>query len=69
MEKISWTDCEKYEEVLLGVKEEIDIVHTVQREKAKWNGHISRRNCLMKYVIIEITEEKNIRDEKTRKKK
>jgi hypothetical protein len=58
MEKISWTDCEKYEEVLRGVEEEINILHTVKRRKANWIGHISRWYCLMKYVTKEITEER-----------
>jgi len=57
MDKISWTDCEKYEEVLRAAKEEINILRMVKRRKANWTGHISRRNCLMKYVIKEITEE------------
>jgi hypothetical protein len=51
MKKISWIDCEKYDEVLRGVKEEIYILYTVKRTKDNWIGHISRRNCLMKYVI------------------
>jgi hypothetical protein len=31
MQKISWTDCVKYEEVLHGVKEERNIVQTIKR--------------------------------------
>ena len=34
MEKISWTDRVKNEEVLLRAKEERNILHTVQRRKA-----------------------------------
>jgi hypothetical protein len=49
MEKISWT--ERNEEVLHRVKEERNIVHTIQRKKANWIGHILRRNCLLKHVI------------------
>jgi hypothetical protein len=39
------------EEVLHRVKEERNIVHTMQRRKANWIGHILRRNCLLKHVI------------------
>jgi hypothetical protein len=51
MEKISWTDRVRNEEVLLRVKIERNILHTVNRRKANWNGHILRRNCLLKQVI------------------
>jgi hypothetical protein len=37
--------------VLHRVKEERNILHTVKRRKAKWIGHILRRNCLVKHVI------------------
>jgi hypothetical protein len=51
MEKISWTDRVRNEEVLRRVKEERNIVHAVKRRKANWIGHILRRNCLLKHVI------------------
>jgi hypothetical protein len=51
MEKISWTDRVRNEEVLHRVKEERDIVHTVKRRKANWIGHILRTKCLLKHVI------------------
>jgi hypothetical protein len=51
MEKISWTDLERNEEVLHRVKEERNIVHTIKRRKANWIGHILLRNCLLKQVI------------------
>jgi hypothetical protein len=51
MEKISWTDRVRNEEVLHRVKEERNIVDTVKRRKAKWIGHILCRNCLLKHVI------------------
>jgi hypothetical protein len=51
MEKISWTDRVRNEEVLHRVKEERNVVHTIKRRKAKWIGHILRRNCLLKPVI------------------
>jgi hypothetical protein len=51
MEKFSWTDRVRNEEVLHRVKEERNILHTVKRRKANWVGHILRRNCLLKRVI------------------
>jgi hypothetical protein len=51
MEKISWTDRVRNEEVLHRVKEERNIVHTIKIRKANWIGHILRRNCLLKHVI------------------
>jgi len=39
------------EEILHRVKEEGNSLHTVRRRKANWNGHILRRNCLLKHVI------------------
>jgi hypothetical protein len=51
MEKISWTDRVRNEEVLHRVKEERNNLHTIKRTKANWIGHILRRNCLLKHVI------------------
>jgi hypothetical protein len=51
MEKIIWTDRVRNEEVLHGVKEERNIVHTIKRRKGNWIGHILRRKCLLKRVI------------------
>jgi hypothetical protein len=51
MEKTSWTDRVRNEEVLHRVKEERNVLHTVKRRKANWIGHILRRNCLLKLVI------------------
>ncbi|PNF25852.1 hypothetical protein B7P43_G11131 [Cryptotermes secundus] len=42
MEKISWTDYVRNEEVLIRVSEQ---------RKANWIGHVLRRNCLLKEVI------------------
>jgi hypothetical protein len=50
MEKISWTDRVRNEEVLHRVKER-NIVHTIKRRKANWIGDILRRNCVLKHVI------------------
>jgi len=51
MEKISWTDHVRNEEVLLRVNEQKNILHEVRKRKANWIGHILRRNCLLKQVI------------------
>jgi len=39
------------EEVLLGVKEEKNILQSIKRSKANWFGRILRRNCLLKQFI------------------
>jgi len=51
MEKISWTNHVRNEEVLLRVNEQRNILHEVRKRKANWIGHILRRNCLLKQVI------------------
>jgi hypothetical protein len=51
MEKISWTDHVRNEDVLLGVKEQRNILHVTRKRKANWIGHILRRNCLLQRVI------------------
>jgi len=51
MEKISWTDHVRNEEVLLRVNEQRNILHEIRKQKANWIGHILRRNCLLKQVI------------------
>jgi hypothetical protein len=63
MEKISWTDHVKNEDVLLRVKEQRNISHEIRKRKANWIGHILRRNCLLQRVTegklqgrIEVTE-------------
>jgi replicative superfamily II helicase len=48
MEKISWTNHVRNEEVLQRVKEEKNILQTITRRKANWIGHILHRNCLLK---------------------
>ena len=47
MEKISWADHVRNEEVLLRVKEQRNILHEISKRKANWIGHILRRNCLL----------------------
>ena len=71
MEKISWTDRVRNEEVLLRVKEQRNILHEIIKVKANWIGHILRRNCLLQRVIegkikggIEVTERRGRRRRK-----
>ena len=56
MEKMSWTDRVKNEEVLHRVKEERNILLTMKRTEVKWIGHILRKNCLLKHVVEEKIE-------------
>jgi hypothetical protein len=65
MEKISWTDRVRNEEVLHRVKEERNVLHAVKWRKANWIGHILR---LLKYIIerkleggVAVTERKGRR--------
>jgi len=51
MEKVSWTDRVRNEEVLLRVKEQRNILHEIRKGKANWIGHILRRNFLLQRVI------------------
>jgi hypothetical protein len=38
------------EEILLGVKEQRNILHEISKPKANWIGHILRRSCLLRQV-------------------
>ena len=51
MEKISWTEDVRNEEVLLRVKEQRNILHETSKGKPNWIGHILRKNCLLQQVI------------------
>ena len=53
MEKISWTDHVRNEEVLLTVNEQRNTLHDISKRKANWIGHILCRNCLLRRVIEE----------------
>jgi hypothetical protein len=48
VEKISWTDLVRNEEVLHRVKGEMSILYTTKRRKVNWIGYVLRRNCLLK---------------------
>ena len=71
MEKISWTDHVRNEEVLLRVKEQRNILYEIRKQKANCIGHILRRNCLLQQVIegkikgqIEVTRRRGRRRKK-----
>jgi len=68
MEKISWTDHVRNEEVLLRVKEQRDILPEISKWKANWIGHILRRNCLLQRVIEGKIKGGDRSDRKTKKK-
>jgi hypothetical protein len=51
MEKISWTDHVRNEEVFLRVKEQRNIFHEIRKRNANWIGHILCRNCLLRQGI------------------
>jgi len=50
MEKISWTDHVRNEEVLLRVNEQRNTLNEIRKQNANWIGHILRRNCLLQQV-------------------
>jgi hypothetical protein len=68
MEKISWTDHVRNEEVLLRVNEQRNILHEIRKRKANWIGHNLRRNCLLQRVIEGKIQWGDRSDRKTRKK-
>jgi hypothetical protein len=51
MEKSSWTDDLRNEDVLLRVKEQRNILHEISKRLVNWIGHILRRNCLLRQGI------------------
>ena len=53
MEKISWTDHVRNEDVLLRVKEQRNILHEIRKRKANWISHILRKNCLLQRLLKE----------------
>ena len=68
MEKISWTDHVRNEEVLLRASKQRNILQEIRRRKANWIGHILRRNCLLKQVIEGKIKGGDESGKKTRKK-
>ena len=68
MEKISWIDHVRNEEVLLRANEQRNILHEIRKRNANWIGHILRRNCLLRRVI-EGKIKGGIRSDRKRRKK
>ena len=71
MEKVSWTEHVRNEEVLLRVNKKRTILHEIRKRKANWIGHILRRNCFLQQVIevkiegqIEVTRRRGRRRKK-----
>jgi hypothetical protein len=50
MGKINRTDRLR-NDVLNRIKQEVNILHTIQKRKPNWVGHILRRNCFLKHLI------------------
>ena len=69
MEKISWTDHVRNEEVLLRVNEQRNILHEIRKRKANWIGHILRRNCLLQVVEGKIKEQIEVTRSRGRRRK
>ena len=51
MEKISWTDRVRNEEVLHTVKEDRNILHALKRRKANWIRYIFCGNCVLEHKL------------------
>jgi len=52
MEKMIQSDRLRNEDVLHKIKEEGNILPTVKRRQANWIGHVLRKNCLLKHVVV-----------------
>jgi hypothetical protein len=50
LEKIRWSDCVRNAEVLHRIKEERNILNTVNRRKVNWVSHVLCRNCFLKRI-------------------
>ena len=48
--EICWTDRVKNKKLLHRVNDK-NMLHTIERKKAKWIGYVLRRECLLKHVI------------------
>jgi hypothetical protein len=51
LEKISWADRLRNEEVLQKIKEERNMLQTIKRRKANSIGLSCVKNCLLKHVM------------------
>jgi hypothetical protein len=50
-EKNVWTDLVRSDEVFCRVKEQRNIVHTINRREADCTDYILRMKCILKHVI------------------
>ena len=53
MEKISWTDHVRNEEVLLRVKEQRNILPEISKREAHWIGHICTETAFYNMLLKE----------------
>jgi hypothetical protein len=51
MEKISWSDFVRTENVLQGAKEARNILQKIRRKKTNWIGHLFHKACFLNHVI------------------
>ena len=69
MEKISWTDHVRNEEVLLKVNEQRNILHEITKRKANGIGHILCRNCLLQVIEGKIKGQIDVTRRRGRRRK
>jgi uncharacterized protein (DUF2344 family) len=65
MDKITCTDHVENEDVWNWIKEERKMLHIKKTNKHNWIGNISRRNCLLRYVIEGKAERKRRKRHRT----
>jgi hypothetical protein len=53
VEKISWTEHVRNEEVLFTVKEQRNVLHEISKRKANWIGHIFVETAFYNRFIVE----------------
>ena len=51
LEKISWRDKIRNDEMLARVKEEKCLIRTIRQRQTNWVGHVLRREGLLREVI------------------
>jgi len=65
MDKNNWTDLVT-NEVLHRLQKDGNILHTVNRRKANWIGHISPTNCVLQH-LIEVVGGREVTERRGRK--
>jgi hypothetical protein len=68
MEKIISNDHAR-NEVSLRVKGEKNILHTINKRKSDWTGHILRRNCLLKCFVEGKIERREVTGRRGKRRK